>query len=93
METKNRMSLNQIKRKYINEWVLLVDPDDSDEDTQPLWAERQTDYTGIDPLICPNCGKPLTFVGTFFGNWNELKYLFDIAGKDSTIPPALLRAG
>ncbi|MBW2339253.1 MAG: transposase [Deltaproteobacteria bacterium] len=60
-------------------------PDDSDEDTQPTWAERQTDYTGIDPLICPNCDKPLTFVGSFFGNWNELKYLFDIAGKDSTI--------
>jgi hypothetical protein len=44
-----------------------ADPDDSDEDTQPTWAERQTDYTGIDPLICPNCDKPLTFVGTFFG--------------------------
>jgi len=24
------------------------EPDDSDEDSQPPWAERQTDYTGID---------------------------------------------
>jgi len=68
-------------------------PDDSDEDTQPTWAERQTDYTGIDPLLCPHCDKPLTFVGSLFGNRNELKSLFDIAGKDSTIPPALLRPG
>jgi hypothetical protein len=30
-------------------------PDDSDEDTQPTGAERQTDYTGIDPkTLDPN---------------------------------------
>ena len=72
--------------------------DYSDEDTQPTWAERQIPlFSGsIDPLICPNCDKPLIpqgGIGTFFGNWNELKYVFDIAGKDSTIPPAILRPG
>ncbi len=87
---------NRWKEQYLSQARDALNqsiPDDSDEDTQPSWAKRQTDYTGIDPLICPNCDKPLTFVGTFFGNWNELKYLFDIAGKDSTIPPALLRPG
>jgi hypothetical protein len=34
------------------------EPDDCDGNAQPLWAERQTDYTGIDPLQCPNCDKP-----------------------------------
>ena len=46
-----------------------------------------------DPMIGPNCAQPLTLVGAFFGNWNQLQYLFERAGKDSTIAPALLRAG
>ena len=57
------------------------------------WAERQTDHTGIDPLVCPNCDEPLTFVATFFGNWTELQCLFDKAGKDPFIPSVLLRSG
>ncbi|MFO7738931.1 MAG: hypothetical protein R6V46_10685, partial [Desulfatiglandaceae bacterium] len=68
-------------------------PDDSNKITQPSWADRQIDDTGTDPLICPNCDQPLTFIGTFFGNWNELQYLFNTAGKNSDIPPALLRPG
>jgi len=70
---------NRSKEQYLSQArdaLNQSDPDDSDEDTQPTWAERQTDYTGIDPLLCPNCDKPLTFVGSLFGNWNELKYLF-----------------
>ena len=31
MEKKNRLSMDQIKERYINQWVLLVDPDISDE--------------------------------------------------------------
>ena len=58
-----------------------------------LWAERQTHYTGINPLQCPNCDKPLTFVGCFFGNWNQLQHLFEKAGKDASIAAALLRPG
>jgi hypothetical protein len=54
------------------------------------WAERKSDYTGINPLQCPNCDKPLTFIGCFFGNWKQLQHLFEKAGKDTTIPAALL---
>ena len=61
-------------------------PKASLNNTHPSWAQRQADYTGIDPLVCSHCDHPLTFVGTFFGNWNQLQYLFDQAGKDSSIP-------
>jgi hypothetical protein len=60
---------------------------------QPLWAEGQTDDTGIDPLQCTNCDKPLTFLGCFFGNWNQFQHLFVRAGKGSTIAAVLLRPG
>ena len=69
------------------------EPDDSNENSRLLWAERQTDYTGINPLQCPNCDQPLTFVGRFFGNWNQLQQLFIKAGKDASIAAALLRPG
>jgi len=39
------------------------------------------------------CRRSLTFVGIFFGNWNELKSLFEIAGEDSNVPPHLLKPG
>jgi hypothetical protein len=32
----------------------LPESDDCSENTKPLWAERQSDYTGINPLRCPN---------------------------------------
>lgn len=67
--------------------------DDADTNIQTSWAERQTEYIGINPLQCPNCDKPLTFVGSLFGNWSKLQYLFVKAGKDSTIAAALLRPG
>ncbi len=50
-------------------------------------------HTGINPLQCPNCDKPLTFVGCFFGYWNPLQHLFEKAGKDASIAAALLRPG
>lgn len=59
----------------------------------PTWAERQTEYTGINPLFCPICQQELRFVGKFFGSWRELQQIFDIAGKDSFIPAALLKPG
>jgi hypothetical protein len=40
-----------------------------------------------------NCNKPLTFVGCFFGDWNQLQQLFVKAGKGATIAAALLRPG
>ena len=87
---------NRWKKQYLSQARVALNqsqPDDSNKNTQPSWADRQIDYTGTDPLICPNCDQPLTFIGTFFGNWNELQYLFNNAGKNSDIPPALLRPG
>jgi hypothetical protein len=87
---------NRWKKQYLSLARIALnqsDFDDPDENTTCLWAERQTDYTGIDPLLCPNCDEPLTFVGTFFGDWNQLQCLFDKAGKDPFIPSVLLRPG
>ncbi len=87
---------NRWKKQYISQAHVALnqsDPDDSDGNTQSSWAERQTDYTGINPLMCPNCDQPLTFIGAVFGKWNELQDLFDIAGKESEIPSPLLKPG
>ena len=87
---------NRWKKQYLAQAraaLSLPESDDCSENTKPLWAERQSDYTGINPLQCPNCNKPLTFVGCFFGNWNQLQRLFVKAGKDATIAAALLRPG
>jgi hypothetical protein len=81
---RSRIALNQ------------SETDDADTNIQTSWAERQTEYIGIDPLQCPNCDKPLIprgGIGSFFGNWSKLQYLFVKAGKDSTIAAALLRSG
>jgi hypothetical protein len=59
----------------------------------PSWAERQTEYTGINPLLCPNCNQELTFVGVHFGNWKELQLLFETVGKNPIIPLVLLPPG
>ncbi len=67
--------------------------DDSDANTRQSWAERQAELTGIDPLLCPNCDQPLTFVGMLFGNWQKLQDIFDTAGKDASIAPPLLKPG
>jgi len=87
---------NRWRKQYLAQSRIALnqsETDDADTNIQTSWAERQTEYIGIDPLQCPNCDKPLTFVGSFFGNWSKLQYLFVKAGKDSTIAAALLRPG
>ena len=87
---------NRWKKEYLSQARIALnqpDPDNSVKNIPRSWAERQADYTGINPLICPNCDEPLTLVGAFFGNWNELQCLFDNAGKDPFIPSVLLRPG
>ena len=87
---------NRWKKQYLAQARTALgqpESDDCSENTKPLWAERQSDYTGINPLQCPNCNKSLTFVGCVFGNWNQLQRLFAKAGKDATIAAALLRPG
>jgi hypothetical protein len=87
---------NRWRKQYLAQARIALnqcEPDDSNENSRLLWAERQTDNTGINPLQCPNCDQPLTFVGRFFGNWNQLQQLFIKAGKDVSIAAALLRPG
>jgi hypothetical protein len=87
---------NRWRKQYLTQCRIALDQsetDDADTNISTSWAQRQTEYIGIDPLQCPNCDKPLTFVGSFFGNWSKLQYLFVKAGKDATIAAALLRPG
>jgi hypothetical protein len=66
---------------------------DSEKQSTPRWAERQMNYTGRNPLLCPFCKTELTFIGTVFGNWNELQFIFQHYGKDASIPSYLLKPG
>ena len=66
---------------------------DSEKQSTPRWAERQTNYTERNPLLCPFCKTELTFIGTVFGNWNELQFIFQHYGKDPSIPSYLLKPG
>ena len=87
---------NRWKKQYLAQARIALnqsEPEDSDINAESSWAARQTEYTGTDPMVCPHCAQRLTLVGAFFGNWNQLQYLFDRAGKDATIAPALLRSG
>jgi len=59
----------------------------------PSWAERQQQLTNVDPLTCPRCETPLTYLGLAFGSWSEIEELFASAGNPSPVPPALLRSG
>jgi hypothetical protein len=71
---------------------LLNDPDPVPNNS-PSWAERQMDYLGYNPLICPRCDQPLRLVAILFGSWNRLRTVFVRAGKDPQIPYPLLRPG
>ena len=87
---------NRWKNQYLTHARVALNqagPDDSNQEITPSWAERQADFTGVNPLMCPHCDQPLEFVGIFFGHWKELQSLFQKAGKDSTIPSFLLRPG
>jgi hypothetical protein len=87
---------NRWKKQYLSQAHMALNQSDNDDAhtyALPSWAEPQKEYKGIDPLICPNCHNPLSFVGAFFGSWDGLQALFFKAGKDSTIPSALLRPG
>jgi hypothetical protein len=87
---------NRWKKQYLSQAHMALNQSDNEDAhtyALPSWAEPQKEYKGIDPLICPNCHNPLSFVGAFFGSWDGLQALFFKAGKDSTIPSALLRPG
>jgi hypothetical protein len=66
---------NRWKKQYLAQAraaLSLPESDDCSEKTKQSWAERQSDYTGINPLQCPKCNNPLTFVGCFFDSVSEV---------------------
>ena len=61
---------NRWRKKYLAMARIALNQSESDdhqEDTHPCWAERQAEYTGNNPLFCPDCAQPMVFVGSFFG--------------------------
>jgi hypothetical protein len=87
---------NRWKKQYLKQARSALrqsEVENSGEQKPSSWTERQRDFTGVDPLWCPTCDQPLTLIGTFFGNWKDLQYLFKAAGKNADIPTALLRPG
>lgn len=87
---------NRWKARYIAlAMAALSQPDatDSCPVASPSWAERQTEYTGVNPLVCPNCQQPMNHVAHFFGSWHILQAIFAQAGRDSWIASALRSPG
>jgi len=87
---------NRWKKLYLSltRNVLNIPESTGNEETKATsWQERQFEYTGIDPLVCPYCEQPLVFVGYFFGNWSELQSVFEKTGYNPFIPEVLLRSG
>lgn len=87
---------NRWKKMYVTQARRALNQHDTEENSESKlksWCERQTEYTGFNPLVCPNCNQGLEFYGAYFGNWNFLKRLFDKANRDSTIPQPLLKPG
>jgi hypothetical protein len=83
-------------RKALNQTALEETVENVEKETTvkvKSWAERQTDYTGVNPLLCPNCHQELIFVGVQFGNWAELQSLFEASGRKPDIPSVLLPPG
>ena len=83
------------KQRYLVQarTALAQDEPTGQEAAQSTWAERQEGYTGVSPLTCPECDKPLTYVGMVFGSWDELQNLFILAGHPGRVPTALLKPG
>jgi hypothetical protein len=69
----------------------LNQPEPQEVPPSPTWAERQKEYTGRDPLLCPVCNIPMEFRGLAFGSWKSIQEIFRQAGRDPTIPSLLLR--
>ena len=58
--------ITQAATEAVQQWVSQCrialnqpEPDDTGANTHRSWAQRQAEYKGIDPLLCPNCDRPL----------------------------------
>jgi hypothetical protein len=57
----------------------------------PTWAERQEQYLGRSPLLCPLCQVPLMLVQVVCGPWAEVQAAFALAGRQNLIPTAVVK--
>ena len=83
------------KHRYLTQARSALGQDETSSSTSqpPTWAERQQEYTGISPLTCPECCKPLVYLGLLFASWDDLKALFIHSGQPAHVPAALLKPG
>lgn len=52
----------------------------------PTWQQRQTDYTGQDPFICPVCQSPLILYDIVFGAHRHLRLLWEYVHRQPLAP-------
>lgn len=86
---------NRWKQRYLPQARAALNQPEPATPKEPnsTWAERQTEYTGASPLICPNCKKPMRDIGVLFGDWAIIQQLFLQAGETRQVCPALRRSG
>jgi len=63
------------------------------ESNSPAWVVRQQEYSGTNPLQCPNCHQLLVLVVVLFGPWPRIQRTFRDSGRDAAIPSPLMRPG
>jgi len=86
---------NRWKHRYLPQARAALgqqDGPETSEEATSTWAERQLEYTGVDPLRCPKCDESLEFVRVVCGEWATVQVWFERGGRDATIPEVLLGA-
>jgi hypothetical protein len=71
---------NRWQKPYLSQCRIALnhpEPDDTDVDTHRCWAEPQAEYTGTDPLCCPNCDQPLTCQAANCCQANMARYIVE----------------
>ena len=58
----------------------------SPEPVPTTWQQRQTEYTGRDPLICPRCQTPLVLYEVAFGTHRPLHLLWEYVHRQPLAP-------
>lgn len=74
---------NRWKQRYLTlaRDALNQQPSADDPQLQLPWAERQEEYTGTSPLVCPDCDRPMECIGIVFGKWVDIQIFFWRAGS------------
>ena len=57
------------------------------------WAQRKTQFTGTNPLLCPCCNVPMVLAVVLFGPWEEIRNQVQRNARVLTVPDALRTPG